>query len=356
VIEYQGDLPVNTILTPYIGTAAYAQFVTKNFPTVAYSGKSSNNHKGLRAMTVTAPEWTKNSFAGVFATTEVGQMSWSVFKLRLAIPASTTATFYLRSVKIASRKAKARICIVLDDGYISVYERAAPILEAAGIRFSVATMPSKAGVAGYMSEAQLADLVSRGHLCVGHGPSLNNTNLFAAPYTTTAERIADITAASNWLLARNLTTAKGAQCYIWPEGFYSSTAGESDLLDAFFAAGFTAGRGVEPLANGVYVDSLSSQNKLRAVIPTIGHTYAGVTNTADDATETANIAAIVARINAAATNGTDVHLMLHKVVPRGNAAAGSIEIEMDRLATLAAAIKTQVAAGLMTSVTMDEFA
>lgn len=357
VVEYQGNLPTGTVLTPYIGTAGYAQFCAATLAISNPTGKGSFMHLGRRAMVVTATEWTKTGFTGTWATTPPGQMSWTAAKLRVVVPANATVTIAVRSVRVGSRKSKSRLCVTVDDGYSTVYERAASVFEAYGVPMTLAIIPPKVGTSGYMSETQLQDLRKRGHLCVAHGPLLNNTNLFDSPYTTTEQRIADINQSRDWLVQRNLTTADGARCYIWPEGIYSTTSGESDLLEAFASAGYTINRGVGPLnGRGVFAGSLTRTNALRAVMPTIGHTYAGATNTPDDAAETTNINQIVTNINTAATDGTDVFLMLHKFVPRGGAAAGGIDIEMDRLATLLSAVKTQVNAGLMEAVTMDKLA
>jgi hypothetical protein len=46
--------------------------------------------------------------------------------------------------------------------------------------------------------------------------------------------------------------------------------------------------------------------------------------------------------------------MLHKVVARGAATSGGIEIETDRLNAIAAAIQTQIAAGKLAAVTMPD--
>lgn len=356
VLEYQGNIPAGTILTPYIGTAGYAQFCATTLGITAPTGKGSFMNLGRRAMVVTANEWTKTGFTGAFASTPPGQMSWSVAKLRVVVPASTTCTIAVRSIRIGARKPKARICVTIDDGYSTVYQRAAPVFEAYGVPMTLAIIPNQIGTAGYMTESQLQDLKARKHLCVAHGPTLNLTNLFNAPYTTTAQRIADIQSVTAWLQARGLTTDGGAKCYVWPEGVYSSATGESDLLEAFAAAGYTMARGVGPLnGRGVFAGGISRTNSLRAVMPTIGHTYAGATNTPDDAAETTNINQIVTNINTSATDGTDVFLMLHKFVARGAATAGGIEIEVDRLATLLAAIQAKVAAGSMEAVTMDVF-
>ena len=355
LLEFQGSMGIGTIITPYLGTAGFAQFVTSNFVEQAPTGKSERFNQARRAHYVNDTNWTKNGFTGTFASTTTREMVWTVCKVRIAIPNGMSCNLNFRSLRVGCRKGKGTICVVADDGYDSVYRYAAPLFESYGIPLTMAIIPPKVGTAGYMTEAQLQQLKARGHLCVAHGPLKNDTNLFDAPYVGTEDRLADITAARDWLVARGLTTPLGAKCYIWPEGKYATTAGEADLLQAVRDAGFTHGRSVAP-QGGLYGGAISDRSALRLLWTTIGHAYAGATNTPDDANETTNIDAIVTSIQNLGTYGLDAHLMLHKFVPRGTATSGGIEIEMDRLKTILDAINTQVQAGKLEAITMDQLA
>lgn len=262
-----------------------------------------------------------------------------------------------RNLRVGGARGKGTICVVTDDGYDSVYNLAAPMFESYGIPITVAVIPTKVGTAGYMTLAQLRDLVYRGHSCVAHGPLQNNTNLMDAPYTTTSDRLADIAASVAYCKQNGLLTADGEKCYVWPEGRYATAAGEPDLLHAFIDAGYKHARSIGNIQGayvGIHGSALSTRAGLRQVWPILGHTYAGASNAFDDAAETTNIGNIVTQINNLATYGLNGHLMTHKYVARGAATAGGIEIEMDRAATLAAAIKVQVDAGKLVAVTMDQ--
>lgn len=356
-LEFMGSMGVGTIITPYLGTAAYAQFVTANFVEQVATGRSPQFHQGRRQHIVRQDGWTKNGFAGVFAASAVGDMVWTVCKIRITVPNGLACDLNFRSLRIGGARGKGTICVVTDDGYDSVYNLAAPMFESYGIPITVAVIPTKVGAAGYMTLAQLQDLVARGHSCVAHGPLLNNTNLMDAPYVSTADRLADIASSVAYCKQNGLLTADGEKCYVWPQGRYATDAGESDLLHGFVDAGYKHARSIGNI-NGTYVgihgSALSPRAGLRQLWPIVGHTYAGASNTADDATETTNINGIVTQIQNLATYGLNGHLMLHKFVARGAAAAGGIEIEMDRCATLAAAIKTQMDAGKLVPVTMDQ--
>lgn len=358
-LEFRGDMTVGAIVTPYMGTAAYAQFVTANFVEQAPTGRSEMFNAGLRSHNVREDLWTKNGFSGAFATTLIREMDWRVAKIRVTIPNGGTINLNFRSMRVGCRRGVGRICFVADDGYDSVHRLALPLFESFGIPLTGCIIPPKVGTAGYMTEAQLRDMVNRGHALVPHGPLQNNTNLFDAPYTTTAQRVADAQASAQWLLDRGLCTPRQARCYIWPEGRYAvAGSGSTELIEALQAVGFTHGRSIAVAgpANSVYANSLSDQCNTRMLWPILGHTYAGATNTADDAAETTNITTIAGRITALGTYGQDGHVMLHKFVARGAAAAGGIDIEVDRLRTLLAAAAAEIQAGRLVAVKMDALA
>jgi len=357
-VEFLGQMPVSSVITPYLGTAAYAQFVTNTFAEQAATGVSELFNDGLRSFSTRDDQWTKNNFTGTWASTQVREMSWSVAKVRVTVPNGFSVNVNLRSLRVGSRPGVGSLCIVADDGYESVYYRALPLFESYGIPLTAAIIPQLVGTPGYMTEAQLRDMVRRGHLCVAHGPLQNLTNLFDSPYTTTAQRVADAQASAQWLLDRGLTTEKGARCYVWPQGRYAAgTSASVELVAALQAAGFTHGRGVSSgsPSPSIYRGALSDLAMPRLLWPIIGHTYAGAANTPDDATETTNINTIVSRIQALGTYGLDGHLMLHKFVARG-AASNGIEIELDRCKTLLSAAATEVAAGRLDCVLMDDLA
>ena len=134
-----------------------------------------------------------------------------------------------------------------------------------------------------------------------------------------------------------------------------------------YAAGFRLGRTATGHPNNTAITTnnyerfthlrvLSQQNRWRLIVPYLGHLYAGLAATADDATETANIAKVQLAIQNLAASGADGILMLHKVVSKGGATggAGSIEIETDRLDTLAAACQSLVNGGTLEVVGLPE--
>lgn len=347
-VEYIADPTVTTQLVPYIGTAAYAVFANaiRNIP--AASSQADWRVPGGHAVTYfQVNDWAKNAY-----TRDTIEQQWVTAKLRVQF--SAAGTFYLRSLRAGGGQRKGRICVIADDGWRSWFLRGAPLLARYGIPSTNAIIPSLIGSSpNHATEAMLQDYVAQGNANVTHGPIGGSGNLFTR-WGTDAEALADMIAARDWLLARGLTDSRGAQCYIWPQGFYARTAGDTSFIKAAWDAGFRLGRSV--MESTVYpnVRATSSRCLSLLAMPTIGHTYAGATNTADDAAETTNINTIVTRIQALGAQRADGFVMLHQVVGRGAAAAGDTMIEVDRLATICAAIQTEVNAGRLVAVTMPE--
>lgn len=348
--EFQTDNPGGTAsIVAYMGTASYAAFAnaTKNIGT---DGDGSNpfHHKGHLGITWVTADWTKNGYS---SATNV--QVWTNCKLRVTVSNGQTVVFRLRSIQAGASRGPGRLAIVADDGYRSWIRLGLPILESYGYESTMSIITSEVGntAGGYVSMDDLLTYVSRGNECIAHGPLSNGTNLFAAPYTTTEQRVADMVSSRDYLLANGLTGREGATCYVWPQGLYASGNGEADLLDAMQVAGFRRARVAvtgtgTPSTRSQHIRALSPLCHQRLTLPILGHTYQGVAATADDATETSNINAIITSIQALATNGSDGVLMLHKVVARGGATggAGTIEIETDRLIAVCDAIKTLVSA------------
>ena len=359
-LEFLTDNPVSvSSISAYMGTSGYSSFAvsTKNMGSNG-NGISPFFNLGRLALTFVSADWTKNGYVNA---TNVQQ--WTNAKIRVLVASGATVVFSLRSITAAIQK-KGRIAVCADDGYLSFVRAGYPILESYGVRSTMAIISSQVGNSGggYCSLRDLQRFVAQGGQCVAHGPLQNPTNLFAAPYTTTNERVADMVACRDYLLRNGLTDSRGARCYVWPQGVYASAAGEADLLDAAQVAGFSFARAATsgtatPSTRSQHLRGLSARCHQRMTFPILGHTYQGVAATADDATETTNVNGIITSIQALATNGSDGALMLHKVVARGGATggAGTIEIEQDRLAAIAAAIQAEVRAGKLDSVHLGDF-
>lgn len=334
--------------TVYLGTTSYATAISST--TGSMSAASSTGWRGHTG-TIGAPssytEWTKSGFSR-----DSIEQAWTIAKVRMTVPNGSTVTIRLRSLHAGLRRRKGRLAVVADDGAASFFGLGMQILNRYGIPATAAIIADRIGATSYFTtEARLRSFVDAGNMCVAHGPVGGSGNLFSVN-ATDAAAIADMQANRDWLVSRKLTNARGAQCYVWPQGEWTRTDGDPAFLDLAWSAGFRVGR----LANVItarYVSAAAvSAGKHNLLLNTLGHRYAGAASTADDADETTNIDAIVARMQYVAAAGLDSILVLHEVVARG-AATTTIQIETDRLQTLAAAAQTLVAAGTLECITMD---
>lgn len=356
VVEYQTNTGQGSPLTFYIGTASYATFANSNKSMSAPSNNDPFQHVGRTVGVFQKADWTKNSY-----TRDTVEQAWVIAKVRVTVTNGETRDFYLRSVKVGCQARKGRLCVIADDGYASFMRMGVPILERFGIKSTMALIADKVGASTYVTLSELQRYVAAGNFCVPHGP-IGGTGSLYTTYTTNAQRIADMNYHRDYLLTNGLTDARGAACYVWPQGVYSSGSGEVSMLDAAYAAGYRLCRAATayPSKSGalpthlIHLRGTSQSSHSRLCLPIIGHDYNGASSTADDVNETANVDRIVTTIQAIADTGMDGVLMLHKVVARGAATSGGIEIEADRLNAIAAAIQTQVAANKLDCVGMPE--
>lgn len=334
--------------TVYLGTTSYATAISSTTGSMSASSSTGwRGHTGTIGSPSSYTEWTKSGFSR-----DSLEQAWTVAKVRMTVPNGSTVTIRLRGLYAGLRRRKGRLVVVADDGAASFFGLGMQILNRYNIPVTAAIIGDRVGATSYFAtEAQLRSFVDAGNMCVAHGPVGGSGNLFGVN-ATDAAAIADMQANRDWLTARQLTNARGAQCYIWPQGQWTRTAGDPAFLGLAWDAGFRVGRLADVITARYVSSPLSSNHRNNLQVNTLGHRYAGAANTADDATEDTNIADIITRIQYVAASGLDSHLTFHEVVARG-AASTTIQIETDRLHTLCAAIQTLVAANTLECITMD---
>lgn len=277
-------------------------------------------------------------------------------KLRITPRAGMSATVYIYGIGFAAPPTKGRICVVADDGYNSWFGLGQPLFDARGIPVTVAAIPSVMGSAPeYARMRQLKSLVNRGGAVVAHGPNTGGGagNLLTAYPGNTGAQVADMVAVRDALRDNGLLIEGAEKCYVWPQGQFQSAHGDTTLLDAAFAAGFSCGRAASALSSGLYFSADAQSKYQHLAMPIIGHTWAG-----SSAAEDTNITNIVAAINNAAAQKSDVYLMLHRVQPTATAdgSMNAIGIRVSDLTTIADAIQTAVNAGTLEAVVMPALA
>jgi hypothetical protein len=293
-------------------------------------------------------------FTKVGFSRDTSEQIWNIAKIRFSVTSGTTVTVRLHSFYAGLRQRRGRICIIGDDGYNSWIQSGAEILARYGLKSTCAIIADIVGSSSlYATQSQLRQYVDAGNLCVAHGPRGGSGSLFTAN-ATDDDVIDDMRFHRDWLLEHGLTTERGAKCYVWPQGEFARVAGDPSILSRAWDVGFRLGRSADVQTQRWCNASYISHVKSNLLGQTLGHRYAGAANTADDATETTNINNIITRMQFVANAGLDSYLVLHAVVARG-AASTTIQIETDRLHTLAAAAQALVAAGTLECPTMDAF-
>ena len=229
-----------------------------------------------------------------------GTTTFKNAKLRITPVAGKTATVTLFGAWIDHASTHPRICITADDGKVTQYTDMLPILEKYNLRGSFAIIGDLVGTTGYMTLAQLKDLVARGHECVVHGPiggagSLQN-------YSSYTDILHDVSSHRDYLVNNGLAKNGSEKIYVFPQGKFSLSLGDQTILSALSAAGFVGGR----LADGAMASKPAGPLfKRQAMLCNIvGHMY-------DAGDEAGNVANVIARIQSSAQQGKNAILMFH---------------------------------------------
>ncbi len=334
----------------YVGDSTYTKNMKGTAGTLAGANKTrAPCRAGMTAYQFDEVNWT---LTGVSAP--IGNEIFTKAKFRINPADGATTTVYLKRIAIGGRR-QSRIAITADDGYLSWPNIGQPVLDEYGLVSSMAIITAATGDSGYASWADLRRFVSNGlNECVPHGPNHPTTkgtgNLWTA-WTTDAERLADVLGCRDRLVAEGVTSARGAKCYVWPQGQYTGVDGDTAFLQMLVDNGFWLGRGVTGDAYRNFRASLISEKNPGRLVLNIagGHSWASA------GTEAANIASIISYVQAAATSGMDCCLVFHRVVGV-DAASNSTMISVNRLREICVAIKALVDAGSMRSVRFSDLA
>ena len=288
----------------------------------------------------TTIKWSVGGGAPVFGTTDFTRL-----RLRCDFTSGKRPVIEFYGIFENPRSTKPQVVLSFDDGYDSVYNLGIPILERYRLKACCAIIADLVNAANYMTTGQLQNLVSRGHEMNVHGPiggtgSLNN---YVASPTRYADVLADVSFHRDFLVANGLAVNGSEKIYVYPQGFYSfggNGSGNTEIIDALHAAGFVMARTVVATRNDIVPNSIASP-RVEMVLPIAGHSWTS------EATEAANIAAIIQRIRDAGQQGKHIVLMFHKVVT-GTPTSG-LEIKNTNLDLICAAVADEIAEGRMQS-------
>lgn len=334
------------------GFAAYIQFGTTPPAAAVTSPLTYRSVQPYLVMAHPGGAVADPSFAPGYQGTWVGTpptypIELSKLRIRITNQTSQIPVAYLRRVYALAPR-KSRVVISLDDGYAAAYRLLKPVLDAYQLKASWSIIADLIGATSlYMQRADLERLFAEGHELVSHGPIAGTGNV-VDNYSSVADALADAESHRDTLSAWGLMTPRASAVYVWPQGKHQAATDDTAYRDAMRAAGFTTGRTASPVTAGLVSDLWPD----KLLLPIIGHTQA-----ASSGAEATNITALVNRINDAALRGTDVILMLHTGVASTDTAWGSnggLNIRTTDLATICAAINTNVIAGTQQSARLGD--
>jgi len=355
-LSMHGSYTINNLdyATMYVSPDSYTNMVSVQTPQLSNPLNSSTEQGGANNIYFNKAGWaTTGTITYPFIPANA--------KLRITPKAGTSATVYLYALGVGAPKAKGRICVIWDDGYDSAFQLGVPVFAKLGIPQTLAVIGSAQDYgSGYSYLRQLKAFYDSGNALVAHGPwpAQGAGNLFSAypgSVNPVADAVADMQRNRQWLYDNRLLTTGADLCYVWPQGRMQQVANDTSLLDAALVAGFTTARGTSQVrTSGFNADASSKYGRL--YMPIIGKTWAGTT-----AAEATDVTATVNSINAAATAGEDVMLMLHRIMPDATSdgamgSAGSITTRYSDLVTIANAIASNISSGTQEAVTMPSMA
>lgn len=194
------------------------------------------------------------SFGGTSAPTNTTDLdAYSVYRVRLviAVPGSVAGeTVHVGAIR-ANGRAKPVVSIVLDGEYDSQQNYILPMLDAMGLRCSMAIQGNRVGIAGRMTLAQLNAAYANGHEMILHSYDGTKTNGYAnaTDFPTQADISADIAAGNAYLAAQGWTRGIG---YAVHQGTHPYLSSVSAARQALVTAAYQS-NGIKAIRRGANV-------------------------------------------------------------------------------------------------------
>ena len=288
---------------------------------------------------VAADGWAFGGTSAPTTTTDLDAYTVNRIRIVIAVPAAVAGEAVWFGPIRANARRKPIVSIVLDGQYSSQDQYILPMLEAQGLRCSMALQHSLIGSGGRMTEAQLARAYAAGHELIHHTYDGSKTAgyQFASDWADAAAITADINAGIAYQQARGWTRGIGYAVHGGSTHPYSgavSAARQVIVTAGYQAAGIKAiragdGFGTAPVkrlqnfARPANVDAYSIQGALQW-------------------TSTDNAAALAVPITSAKTRGEWAVYTGHRSVVSG---ASSLEILNSDALTWITALADDVRAG-----------
>jgi peptidoglycan/xylan/chitin deacetylase (PgdA/CDA1 family) len=222
------------------------------------------------------------------------------WKFRIdAETASTAAVYFDASYRVKGR-ARGKVILSFDDGAVSQYDNARPILNTLGLKADFNLVYNILNTTGFFTDEQVATLKADGHAILPHGQNALTT-------LTIEEARADVLANIAYVSGHD---PRGAKHYVYPNGLFEYSSTDTQIIDMLKSVGIVTGRTTSrfPSSNST-IKGLQTPHTLA---------ISGYNAASGD-----NVTTMKASIDRAYRTGATVFLMFHKVV-----ASPSVDIDI----------------------------
>lgn len=196
------------------------------------------------------------AFGGTSVPTSTTDMdAYSIARIRVVFTNVVTgAVAWVGHIRANGRRAPV-VSIVLDGQYISQHNYILPILEAQGLRCSLAIQGNQIGSGGRMTVAQLSRAYGAGHEIIswGYDPKTGAGYQLAGDWADSASITADIDANNALMAANGWTRGVGYAVHGGSTNSYNSSV--SAARQAIVTAGYAAA-GVKAIRRGNWVQGV----------------------------------------------------------------------------------------------------
>lgn len=193
------------------------------------------------------------SFGGTSAPTNTSDMdAYSIARIRIVfVNVLAGAQCWVGAIRANGRRSPV-VSIVLDGQYISQHNYILPILEAQGLRCSLAIQGNQIGQSGRMTAAQVSRAYAAGHEIIswGYDPKTSGGYQNASDWPDAASITADILANTALMQANGWTRGIGYAVHGGTTNSYNSSV--SAARQAIVTAGYQAA-GIKALRRGSWV-------------------------------------------------------------------------------------------------------
>lgn len=279
------------------------------------------------------------AFGGTSAPTNTTDLdAYSVYRIRIVVVNVTSgAQCWLGPIRANGRR-KPVITLCLDGQYSSQHNYLLPMIEAQGLRCSMALQYSLIGSGGRMTEAQLSRAYAAGHEFIHHTYDGSKTAGYqsSSDWVDAAAITADIVAGNAYLSARGWTRGLGYAVHAGSTNPYNSSV--SAARQAIVTAGYQAA-GTKAIRRGAWVmGALERTQSMARPASTDPYVVCGALQW----TSTDNAAALTAIVTRVKARGEWGIITGHRSVVSG---AGALEVLNSDFLTFIQALGDDARAG-----------